>query len=58
MVKIKKLSKVYDGPPIMLVHLRHLVLKTNGNDQNGKRLKSYGTKLRHFIVRDQNENQK
>jgi hypothetical protein len=25
--------------------------KTNGEDQNGKRHKSYGTKLRHFKVR-------
>jgi len=34
----------------MLVHLRHLGLKTNGKDQNDKRQKSYGTKLRHFII--------
>ena len=51
MTKIKKLSKVYGGPPIMLVHLRHLKLKTDGNDQNDTRRKSYETKLRHFIVR-------
>jgi len=50
MVKIKKLSKVYGGPPIMLVHLKHLGLKTDGNDQNGKRQKSYETKFRHFTV--------
>lgn len=54
MVKIIKLSKVYDGLPIMLVHLRHLVLKTDEKDQNGKRQKSYETKFRHFIVRGSN----
>jgi len=58
MVKIKKLSKVYGRSPIMLIHLKHLVLKTDGKEQNGKRQKSYETKLRHFIVRDQYENQK
>jgi len=31
--------------------LRHLKLKTNGENQNSKRQKTYETKLRHFIVR-------
>jgi hypothetical protein len=34
-----------------MVHLRHLRLKTNGEDQNGKRQKIYETKLRRLIVR-------
>jgi len=40
MVKIKKVSKAYGGPPIMLVHLRHLVLKTDGKTKivNGRRV--------------------
>jgi len=33
MVKIKKISKTYGGPPLNMVHLRHLMLKTNGEDQ-------------------------
>jgi len=51
MVKIKWTYKVYGGPPLNMVHLRHLMLKTNWEDQNCKRQKIYGTKLRHFIVR-------
>lgn len=39
-VKIKIFNKVYGGPPIKLVHLRHLRLKMNGEDQNGKRQKT------------------
>jgi hypothetical protein len=49
---------VYGGPPLNMVHLRHLMLKTNGEDQNSKRQNIYGTKLRHFIVWDPSENQK
>jgi len=50
-VKNKRFNKVYDGLPIRLVHLRHLRLKTNGDDQNSKRQKIYATKLRHFMIR-------
>jgi len=39
---------------IRLVHLRHLRLKINGEDQNGKRQKTYETKLKHFIIRRPN----
>jgi len=42
----------------MLIHLRHLRLKTNRYDQNSKRRKIYGTKLRHFIVREPEGKQK
>jgi len=49
--KNKRFNKVYGGPPIKLVHLKHLRLKANGNYQNSKQHKIYGTKLRHFIVR-------
>jgi len=54
MVKNKRFNKVYGGPPIKLVHLRQLRLKTSGEDQNSKRQKSYETKLRHFIVKGAN----
>jgi len=37
MVKIKWTYKVYGGPPSNMIHLRHLMLKTNGDDQNSKR---------------------
>jgi len=51
-IKIKFFTKVHGGPPLNMVHLRHLMLKTNGEDQNGKRQKIYGIKLRHFKVRE------
>lgn len=51
MVKIRKFNKIYGEPSLNMVHLRFFMLKTNGEDQNGKRQKIYGTKLRHFIVR-------
>lgn len=51
MVKIRKINKVYGGLLLMLFHLRYLRLKTNGEDQNSKREKIYGTKLKHFVVR-------
>jgi len=53
-VKNKRFNMVYGGPSIKLVHLRHLWLKTNGNNQNNKRQKIYETKLRHFIVKGPN----
>jgi hypothetical protein len=31
-VKIKKFTKVHGGPPLNMVQLRHLMLKTNGED--------------------------
>jgi len=37
-----------------MIHHRNLMLKTNGDDQNSKRHKIYGTKLKHFIVRGPN----
>jgi len=33
MVKIKKINKAYGGPLLNMIHLRHLMLKTNGEDQ-------------------------
>jgi len=33
MVTIKKINKAYGGPSLNMVHLRHLMLKTNGEDQ-------------------------
>jgi len=51
MVKIKFFTMVHGGSPLNMVHLRHLMLKTIGEDQNGKRQKIYGTKLKHFKVR-------
>jgi len=36
MDKIKKLNTVYGEPSLNMVHLRFLMLKTNGNDHNGK----------------------
>jgi len=51
MVKIKKNNMVYGEPPLNIVYVKLLMLKTNGEDQNSKRQKIYGTKLRHFIVR-------
>jgi len=44
----------YPDRAIKLVHLRHLRLKTNGEDQNGKPQKTYTTKLKHFIVKGPN----
>jgi len=54
MISIIRLQ-IYSGPPIKLIHLRYLRLKTNGDDQNSKQQKIYGTKLRHFIVRIENQ---
>jgi len=54
MVKIHKINKVYDELLLMLFHLRHLRLKTNGDDQNSKRQKIYSTKLKHLIVKRPN----
>jgi hypothetical protein len=31
-LKLKKINEVYGGPFLILVHLRHLELKSNGND--------------------------
>ena len=50
-IKRLKFNKIYGGPPLNMVHFRYLTLKINGEDQNGKRQKSYGTKLRQFKVR-------
>jgi len=33
MVTIKKINKVHSGPPLNMIHLRHLMLKTNREDQ-------------------------
>jgi len=46
-------SVVYNKPAIewLKQYQKYLTLKTNGKDQNGKRQKIYGTKLRQFIVR-------
>jgi len=32
MIKIKKFNKAYGGPPLNMVYLKHLMLKTNGED--------------------------
>jgi len=41
MVKIKKINKEYDGPLLNMIHLRHLMLKTNGRTKrdNGRKHK-------------------
>ena len=33
-IKKKKINKVYNGQPTMLIHFRHLRLRTDKNDQN------------------------
>jgi len=33
---------------------QQILQNTNGEDQNSKRRKIYGTKLRHFIIRGPN----
>jgi len=53
-IKGLKFKKVYGGPPLNMIHLRNLMIKINENDQNSKRYKIYGTKLRHFIFRRPN----
>ena len=50
-ITINFFNKVYGVPHIKLIHFRHLWLKINREDQNGKWRKTYRTKLRHFIVK-------
>jgi len=42
----EKIKKVYGGPPLNMVQLRYLILKTIGEDQNSKQQKIYKIKLR------------
>jgi len=49
-VKIEKINRVYDGPPTMLVHHRHLRLNLTARDLFDQQIKIWRTKTWVLLV--------